>query len=346
MKTVTYRDALREAILEEMRADDEMIILGEDIGLYGGAYAVTKGMLEEFGEARVRDTPMSEAAIVGVAAGAAAVGIKSIAEIMYIDFITLAMDQIVNQAAKMRYMFGGKIKVPLVIRTQGGAGRSSAAQHSQSLESWFVGIPGLKVVMPSTPYDAKGLLKAALRDENPVLFIEHKVLYNTKGEIPEEEYIIPIGKADIKKTGKDVTIISYSRMLLYALEAAAALEKEGISAEVLDLRSLQPIDKAAIIKSVKKTGSVVIVEEGCKTGGVGGEIAAIIAEECFSALKNPIIRVAGKDVPIPCSPSLEKAAIPGVEDIIQAVKSQRVKSRNLKEKKIKNIINEEEKEEN
>ena len=318
MRTISYRDALREAITEEMRQNDEMIILGEDIGLYGGAYAVTKGLLQEFGEERVRDTPMSEAAIVGVAVGAAAVGVRSIAEVMYIDFLTLAMDQIVNQAAKMRYMFGGKIKVPIVIRTQGGAGRSSAAQHSQSLESMYIGIPGLKVIMPSTPYDAKGLLKAAIRDDNPVLFIEHKVLYNTKGEVPDEEYVIPIGKADIKRTGSDLTIISYSRMLLYAIEAAAELEKSGISAEVLDLRTLQPLDRDAIIASAAKTGRVIIVEEGCKTGGVGGEISAILSEECFWKLKAPIYRVAGKDVPIPCVPILEKAAIPDVDEIVRA----------------------------
>lgn len=327
MRIITYRDALKEAITEEMRKDENMILVGEDIGLYGGAYAITKGMLEEFGEMRVRDTPMSEAAVVGIATGAAAVGTRAIAEIMYIDFITLAMDQIVNQAAKMRYMFGGKISVPIVIRTQGGAGRSSAAQHSQSLESWFVGVPGLKVVMPSTPYDAKGLLKTAIRDNNPVLFIEHKVLYNSKGEVPEEEYTIPIGKADVKKQGKDVTIISYSRQLIYALEAAAGLEKEGISAEVIDLRSIHPLDKDAIIESVRKTGSAVIVEEGCKTGGVGGEIAAILAEECFKDLKTPVKRVAGKDIPIPCAPNLEKAAIPSAEDIIAAVKQQRLESR-------------------
>lgn len=327
MRIITYRDALREAIMEEMRKDSKMSIFGEDIGLYGGAYAVTKGMIDEFGEKRVCDTPMSEAAIVGLAIGTAAVGIKSIAEIMYIDFITLAMDQIVNQAAKMRYMFGGKVKVPLVIRTQGGAGRSSAAQHSQSLESWFVGVPGLKVVMPSTPYDAKGLLKAAICDGNPVLFIEHKVLYNTKGEVPEEEYLIPIGKADIKRAGTDITIVTYSRMIVYALEAAKELEEMNISVEILDLRTIHPLDKEAIIKSVKKTGAVMVVEEGNKTGGVGGEIAAIVIEECFKDLKASIRRVAGKDVPIPCTPLLEKAAIPSKEEIVEtAVKLMKEKT--------------------
>lgn len=330
MRILTYRDALREAITEEMRKDENLILFGEDIGLYGGAYAVTKGLLNEFGEMRVRDTPMSEAAIVGIATGAAAVGVRPIAEIMYIDFITLAMDQIVNQAAKMRYMSGGRISTPMVIRTQGGAGRSSAAQHSQSLESWFVGVPGLKVVMPSTPYDAKGLLKTAIRDNDPVLFIEHKVLYNLKGEVPEDDYTIPIGKADVKKQGKDVTVISYSRQNIYVMEAAEILEKEGISVEVIDLRSIQPLDKDTIIQSVRKTGSVVIVEEGCKTGGVGGEIAAILAEECFNYLLAPIKRVAGKDVPIPCTLNLEKAAIPSVEEIVTAIKAQ-IELRQLKQ---------------
>lgn len=320
MRVVTYREALREAIIEEMRKDSKVAIFGEDIGLYGGAYAVTKGLLQEFGEKRVCDTPMSEAAIVGLAIGAAAVGMKTIAEIMYIDFITLAMDQIVNQAAKMRYMFGGKIKVPMVIRTQGGAGRSSAAQHSQSLESWFLGIPGLKVVMPSTPYDAKGLLKASINDENPVIFIEHKVLYNTKGEVPEEEYTIPIGKAEIKRIGSDLTIVTYSRMLLYAQEAAEQLKQSGINVEIIDLRTIQPLDREAVIKSVKKTGAVMVVEEGNKTGGVGGEIAAVVAEKCFKDLKAPIQRVAGKDVPIPCTPKLEKAAIPSVGEIVEVAK--------------------------
>lgn len=320
MRVVTYREALREAIIEEIRKDSKVAIFGEDIGLYGGAYAVTKGLLQEFCEKRVCDTPMSEAAIVGLAIGAAAVGMKTIAEIMYIDFITLAMDQIVNQAAKMRYMFGGKIKVPMVIRTQGGAGRSSAAQHSQSLESWFLGIPGLKVVMPSTPYDAKGLLKASINDENPVIFIEHKVLYNTKGEVPEEEYTIPIGKAEIKRIGSDLTIVTYSRMLLYAQEAAEELKQSGINVEIVDLRTIQPLDREAIIKSVKKTGAVMVVEEGNKTGGVGGEIAAVVAEKCFKDLKAPIQRVAGKDVPIPCTPKLEKAAIPSVGEIVEVAK--------------------------
>jgi pyruvate/2-oxoglutarate/acetoin dehydrogenase E1 component len=315
MRELTYREALKEALAEEMRTDPEMIILGEDIGVYGGAYAVTRGLLEEFGEMRVRDAPMSEAAIVGVATGCAAVGVRAVAEIMYVNFLTLAMDQIVNQAAKMRYMFGGKITLPLVIRTQGGAGRSSAAQHSQSLESWFISVPGLKVVMPSTPRDAKGLLKAALRDNNPVLFIEHKGLYNTKGEVPEEEFTVPLGRAEVKREGRDITIVSYSRMLLFALEAAERLEAEGISAEVLDLRTLNPLDRTAVVHSARNTGAAVVVEEGCRTGGVGAEIAALLAEQCYGELGAPVRRVAGKDIPIPCTPILERAAIPSVEEI-------------------------------
>lgn len=319
MRIITYRDALREALYEEMKKDPNIAMFGEDIGLYGGAYAVSKGLLQEFGPERICNTPMSEAAIVGLALGAAVTGVKAIAEIMYIDFITLAMDQIVNQVAKMRYMFGGKTKVPLIIRTQGGAGRSSAAQHSQSLERWFTGIPGLKVVMPSTPYDAKGMLKQALNDCNPVLFIEHKVLYNSKGEVPEGEYTVPFGKAAIRREGYDVTIISWSRMMHYALEAAEALSKEGIDAEVIDLRSINPLDVDTITASARKTGAVVVVEEGCKTGGVGGEICAVLMEHCYFNLKAPILRVGGKDVPIPCTPVLEKAAVPSVVEIVEMV---------------------------
>ncbi|NLJ80438.1 MAG: alpha-ketoacid dehydrogenase subunit beta [Firmicutes bacterium] len=318
MREISYRQAIQEALWEEMGRDPEMLIFGEDIGLYGGAYAITKGMQEEFGPERVRDTPISEAGTVGIAAGASVVGARSVVEIMYIDFITLAMDQIVNQVAKMRYMFGGKVEVPLVLRTQGGAGRSSAAQHSQSLERWFLGVPGLKVVMPATPYDAKGLLKTAIRDSNPVIFIEHKLLYNTKGQVPSEEYTIPLGQAEVKKEGADLTIISYSRMLLYALEAANKLKEYGIDAEVLDLRSLQPLDRETLVASVKKTRCALVVEEGCKTGGVGAEISAILTENCFRGLKSPVRRVAGEDVPIPCSPVLEKAAIPSVDQIVRA----------------------------
>jgi pyruvate/2-oxoglutarate/acetoin dehydrogenase E1 component len=319
MREITYRDALREALFEEMRKDPRVFLIGEDIGVYGGAFAVTKGLLAEFGDDRVIDTPISEAAIVGTATGAAACGTRPVAEIMYVDFLGFAMDQIVNQAAKMRYMFGGKASVPMVIRTQGGAGKQSAAQHSQSLERWFIGIPGLKVVMPGTPHDAKGLLKSAIHDDNPVLFIEHKLLYNTKGSVPEGEYTVPIGKADVKREGKDVTIITYSRMLSLSLQAADKLAARGIDVEIIDLRTLAPLDMRTVLDSVKKTGRVVIVEEGHKTGGVAGELWAQITENAFDYLDAPLVRVTSEDVPMPCSPILESAALPSVDKIITAV---------------------------
>ncbi len=320
MRIITYREALREALIEEMRRDERVFLMGEDIAIYGGAYKVTDGLYKMFGEDRVRDTPISEAAIVGCATGAALTGMRPVAEIMYIDFLTQGMDQLINQAAKMRYMFGGKSKVPLVVRTQGGAGRGIAAHHSQSLEAWFIHAPGLYVVMPATPYDAKGLLKSSIRNDNPVLFIEHKMLYRVKGEVPEEEYLVPIGKADIKREGEDVTIIAYSRMLYVALEAAEELEKEGISCEVVDLRTLKPLDVQTIVESVKKTGRVVIVSEGYRIGGVPSEVAMVIIEEAFDYLDAPIKRVTTPDVPIPMSPPLEEWAIPSPPKVIQAVK--------------------------
>ena len=320
MRRITYREALREALQEEMRRDASVFLLGEDIGKYGGVYAVTRGLYEEFGEERVKDTPLAEAVIAGAAAGAAAVGARPVAEIMYINFMTFCMDQVVNQAAKMRYMFGGKIKVPMVIRTQGGAGSFCAAQHSESLESWFIHVPGLKVVMPSTPYDAKGLLKSSIRDDNVVIFIEHNLLYNTKGHVPQEEYLLPIGAADVKRQGDDVTIITYSRMVLAVLDAAEELAKEGISAEVIDVRTLSPLDIDTITASVKKTGRVVICEADCKTGGVGAEILSRIVESAFDYLDGPVVRVAGRDTPIPYCPVLEKIAVPDKDEIIEAVK--------------------------
>ncbi|MDD3840008.1 MAG: alpha-ketoacid dehydrogenase subunit beta [Clostridia bacterium] len=325
MREVTYWQALNEALREEMDRDPSVFILGEDVAIYGGAYGVTRGLLEDYGEERVRDTAISEQAITGAAVGAAITGMRPIAEIMYIDFTTIASDQLINQAAKIRYMFGGKAKVPMVLRTEGGSGRGLAAQHSQSLEAMFCGVPGLKVVMPSTPYDAKGLLKAAIREDNPIMFIEHKMLYGTKGMIPEGEYIVPIGLADVKREGKDVTIVAHSRMVLYALEAAEELEKEGISVEVVDTRTLNPLDIDTIAKSVKKTGRVIIAEEGPKTGGVGGEVCAQINENVFDYLDAPIVRVAGKDVVIPRNDFLEKLAIPGVEDIVEAARNLVVK---------------------
>ncbi|MDW8048355.1 MAG: dehydrogenase E1 component subunit alpha/beta [Nitrososphaerota archaeon] len=320
MRRIRYVQALNEALREEMRRDSRVFLMGEDIALYGGAYSVTKGLHEEFGLERVRDTPISEAAIAGAAAGAAMTGMRPVAEIMYIDFSTLAMDQIVNIAAKNRYMFGGKSIVPVVYRTQGGAGRGIAEHHSQSLEAWYMHVPGIFVVMPSTPFDAKGLLKTCIRDDNPVMFIEHKMLYGLEGEVPEVEYTVPLGVADIKREGTDVTIIAYSRMVHFALEAAEELAKEGISAEVVDPRTLKPLDIDTIINSVKKTNRAVVVYEGYRTCGVGAEITALIMEKAFDYLDAPVLRVAGEDVPIPMSPVLEDAAIPSKQKIIDAVK--------------------------
>ncbi|NOZ64375.1 MAG: alpha-ketoacid dehydrogenase subunit beta [Caldiserica bacterium] len=319
MREITYREALREALIEEMKRDERVFILGEDVAIYGGAYKVTDGLYKMFGEDRVKDTPISEAAIAGLATGAALTGMRPIAEIMYIDFSTQATDQMVNQAAKMRYMFGGKSKVPMVLRTQGGAGRGIAAHHSQSLEAWYVHMPGLYVVMPATPYDAKGLLKSSIRDDNPIVFIEHKMLYGMKGEVPEEEYLIPLGKGEIKREGEDVTIIAYSRMLHVALEAAEALEKEGVSCEVIDPRTLKPLDMDLIADSVRKTNKAVVVSEGYRYCGMAAEIVTRIIEECFDDLDAPVKRITTPDVPIPMSPVLEEEAIPSAKKVIQAV---------------------------
>ncbi len=321
MREITYRDALREALKEEMLRDKTVFLLGEDIGRYWkGAFKVTKGLAEEFGDERVRDTPISESAIVGVATGAAITGMRPVAEIMFGDLSALAMDQIANQAAKLTYMFGGQTKVPLVIRMPFGAGVNIAAHHSQSLEAWFLHVPGLKIAMPSTPYDAKGLLKTAIRDDNPVMFFEHKLLYNIKGPVPEEEYTLPLGVADVKRKGEDVTIVATLYMVNKSLAAAEELSKEGISVEVVDPRTLVPLDKQAIINSVKKTGRIVIVTEDCKTGGVSAEIAAVVAEEAIDYLDAPVKRVAEPDTPIPFSPPLERFVIPDEKKIIGAVK--------------------------
>ena len=318
MPLISYREALNEALREEMQRDPTVFILGEDVGLYGGAFKVTDGLFAEFGEKRVVDTPIAEGLIVGAAIGAAMVGLRPIAELMTVNFALLAMDQIVNHAAKIRYMFGGKAKVPLVVRAPGGGGNQLGAQHSQSLEAYFLHCPGLKVVMPSTPEDAKGLLKEAIRDDDPVIFLEHEHLYNTKGEVPPEDYTIPIGKASVKRTGKDITIISYSNMVLIAEEAAEHLDKEGIHVELIDLRTLNPLDLSTIITSVKKTNRAIIVEEDWKTGGVGAEVSARIYEHAFTALDAPVVRVAGKDTPMPYAKNLEQAAIPRAEDVIEA----------------------------
>jgi len=321
MKELTIRDALREALREEMKRDKTVFLLGEDIGRYwSGAFGVTKGLAEEFGDERVRDTPISESAIIGVGVGAAITGMRPVAEIMFGDLSALAMDQICNQAAKIRYMFGGQVNVPLVIRTPFGAGVNIASHHSQSLEAWFMHTPGLYVAVPSTPYDAKGLLKTAIRGTNPVFFVEHKLLYPVKGVIPEEDYTVSFGVADVKREGTDVTIFATLYMVHKALAAAEKLSKEGVNAEVVDPRTLSPLDKSTIVKSVKKTGRIVIVTEDCKTAGVSAEIAAIVAEEAVDYLDAPIKRVAEPDTPIPFSPPLEQFVIPDEKRIIKAVK--------------------------
>jgi len=321
VRELTFRDALNEALDEEMARDPDVFIIGEDVGRYGGPFQVTRGLYQKYGEKRVRDTPISEAGFVGIGVGAALTGLRPIVEVLYIDFTTLAMDQIVNQAAKLRYMFGGKAKVPLVIRTQGGGGRGNAAQHSQSLEMWYVHVPGLIVIQPSTPYDAKGLLKSAIRNDNPVIFIEHKLLYGTKGPVPEGEYTVPIGVADVKRQGTDATVVAHSRMVLFALSAAEKLAEEGIEVEVIDPRTLKPLDTATIVESVKKTGRLIVVSEGVRTGGFASEVAARIQEEAYDYLDAPILRVTTEDVPIPYAMELELEAIPQERDIIQAVKS-------------------------
>jgi pyruvate/2-oxoglutarate/acetoin dehydrogenase E1 component len=319
-REMSYRDALNQALREEMRRDPNVFLIGEDIARFGGPMKVTGELLSEFGEQRVVDTPLAEAGFVGIAVGAALTGLRPVVEVMFNDFMLLAMDQIVNQAAKARYMFGGKARVPLVIRTHIGAGRGMAAQHSQSLEMLFVHIPGLVVIMPSTPYDAKGLLKSAIRSDNPVIFYENKLIYSTKGFVPEDEYTFPIGVADVKRPGRDVTVISTSRMTLLALSAAQKLAEDGIDVEVVDPLTLKPLDMDTILRSVKKTKRVVLVNEGCRTGGFTSELAARIMDEAFDYLDAPIQRVASEDIPIPYSKRLEAEAIPQEKDIIQAVK--------------------------
>jgi pyruvate dehydrogenase E1 component beta subunit len=322
VKEITIRDALREALREEMQRDELVFLLGEDIGrFWGGAFGVSKGLAEEFGDERVRDAPISENAIVGVAVGAAITGMHPVAEIMFGDLTALAVDQICNQAAKIRYMFGGQVSVPCVIRTPFGAGVNIASHHSQSLEAWFMHTPGLRVAVPSTPFDAKGLLKTAIRGNDPVFFVEHKLLYPIKGKIPDEDYTVPFGVADVKREGKDVTIIATLYMVQKALTAAEQLNKEGVSAEVLDPRTLAPLDKTSIMKSVRKTGRLVVVSEDCKTAGVSAEIAATVAEDALDYLDAPIKRVAEPDTPIPFSPSMEQFVIPNEKSIVQAVRS-------------------------
>ena len=320
MPVTTYREALRSALREEMQRDETVFLMGEEIGVFEGSYKITRGLIQEFGQKRVRETPISEEGFVGAGIGAAMLGLRPVVEIMTINFILVAMDQIVNNAAKIRYMFGGEAKVPMVIRTPGGAGAQLTAQHSQSLEVWFAGVPGLKVLAPATPYDAKGLLKAAIRDEDPTVFIETLAIYNTKGEVPDDEYVIPIGRADVKREGTDLSIISHSYMTLRCLEVAERLAEEGISAEVVDLRSLRPLDMETVAASVNKTNRALCVEEGWPTFGVTAELAARIQKACFDNLDAPVERVGGGEVPMPYAKPLERAVIPSADKIYQAAK--------------------------
>ena len=319
MAEITYREAVRQALREELQYDERVFMLGEDIAEFGGTFKVSVGLLEEFGPRRIRNTPISESAILGAAVGAAATGLRPIAEIMYSDFFAVAMDQVVNQAAKMRYMFGGKLSLPLTIRTAMGGRRSAAAQHSQCLEAWFMHIPGLKIALPSNPYDAKGLLKTAIRDPNPTIIFENKMLYNEKGEVPEDPYFVPWGKANIAREGTDVTVIALSDMVDFSLKAAQHLAGEGISLEVIDPRTLAPLDIDTIVTSVEKTGRLVVAHEACVTGGVGAEITAQVAYRAFDYLAAPVERVGAKDSPIPFSPILEREILPNDVIIIDAV---------------------------
>ena len=320
MHEVTFREAMREAIFEEMARDPSVFLMGESIAARGGVYQQVKGVLEKFGEERILDMPISESGFVGMAVGAALLGTRPVVDLQYDDFLPLALDHIMNDAAKMRYMYGGKAKVPMVIRTFFGAGTNSGCSHSQSLEASVLNCPGLKVVMPSTPADAKGLLKTAIRDDDPVIFFEHRLLYATKGEVPDGEYVIPLGEADVKREGRDVTVVATAMMVHKALGAAVELSKEGIEIEVLDPRSLLPLDCEALLNSVKKTGRLLIAHEACKTGGMGGEIAAIAAKEAFGYLDAPIERVCAPDIPVPFSPPLENYYIPKKEDIVATVR--------------------------
>lgn len=320
MARITMRQAITDALREEMHRDENVFIMGEEIGVWGGTYAVTRGFYDEFGPRRVRDTPISEMAIGGAAVGAAMNGLRPVAEFMTINFAFVAFDAIVNHAAKLRYMFGGQMKIPLVFRAPGGGGRQLGATHSHTPDVIFAHFPGLKVVSPATPYDAKGLLKAAIRSDDPVLFIEHATLYQVRGEVPEEEYLLPIGKADVKREGSDVTIVAYAQGLQVALEAADELAKEGIEAEVVDLRSLRPLDMGPAVESFRKTFKAVVVEEGHRSYGIGAEVVARLQEEAFDYMDAPIKRVAQKEVPLPYSRELEQSALINKQRVIEAVK--------------------------
>jgi pyruvate/2-oxoglutarate/acetoin dehydrogenase E1 component len=320
MRELSYSEAIAEAIAEEMRRDEAVVVWGIDVGPYGGAFGATRGLYDEFGPGRVIDMPVSEAGYVGAAVGAAATGIRPVVELQFSDWITIASDQLINQAATMRYMFGGVISVPMVLRAPVGGYLGAGAQHSHSFESIFAFVPGLKVVLPATPYDAKGLLKSAIRDNNPVIFFEHKAMYENKGEVPAEEYTIPLGVADVKRPGRDVTIVAYAYTLPMALGAAERLAAEGIEAEVVDLRSIDPIDEETILGSVKKTNRLVVVQETWRRCSVSSEVAAIVAEGALDYLDAPVIRVTGADVPVPAAPILESYVLPSEERIIQAVR--------------------------
>jgi pyruvate/2-oxoglutarate/acetoin dehydrogenase E1 component len=318
MKEIRYIWAINEAMKEEMERDDHVFLIGEDVGVPGGSFGASRGLYDRFGPERVVDTPISEAGIMGLAAGAAACGLRPIVEIMFMDFMAVCMDGIANQVAKMRYMFGSQYTIPMVIRTPAGGGLNAGPQHSQCLEAWFAHLPGLKIVMPATPYDVKGLLKSAIRDDNPVIVVENKALHAIKGEIPEEEYLIPIGEAEIKRGGTDVTVVATSRMVHESLKAAETLDKEGINIELIDLRSISPWDKATVFESVSKTHRLVIAHEAVKNFGIGAELAATVAEEIIHEIDAPIVRVGAPFVPVPFS--LEKAYLPNAADVISAVK--------------------------
>ncbi len=320
MAKIKYREALRTALREEMERDPSVFCIGEGIGERGGSYKVTEGLIAQFGPRRVIDTPLSEAGFVGLGVGAAIAGSRPVVEMLFIDFLLLAMDQVVNQAAKYRFMSGGQGNVPLVVRTQGGAGNSLAGQHSQSLEALFCHIPGLKVVMPSAPADAKGLLKAAIRDDDPVIFIEHKLLYMTDGEVPDDEgFVVPLGRADVKRPGSDVTLVAWSHMVTKSLAAAEQLATQGISVEVVDLRTLVPMDIDTVLDSVGRTGRLVIAQEAVRRGGVASDVAAMVAERAWDQLRAPIVRVTGKNTVIPFNLALERASVPQVDDVVAGV---------------------------
>lgn len=321
MRRMTYAEGIREGMSVKMRENPDVFLFGEDVGKFGGCFGVSAGMFDEFGEMRVRDTPISEGVIIGAAVGSAACGLRPIAELMFVDFVTVGMDQLVNQAAKMRYMFGGKITLPMVVRLPGGGGASAAAQHSQSLEAWLAHVPGLKVVYPSNAQDAYGLMLTAIDDDNPVIFMENKILYSVKSDVEDEVKPIPFGKAAVKKEGTDATIVSYGRQVLDSMKAADILSKEGIDVEVIDIRTLFPLDKETIFKSLEKTHKVVIVSEEAKRGAFTGEIASLIAEECFFELDAPIKRIGALNTPIPFATNLENYVLPNEQDIVSAVKS-------------------------